>query len=54
MHAEIWFKNLKGRNHSEGLGVAGKTILEWILWKLGGKMWTRCIWLRIGTSGGLL
>jgi hypothetical protein len=29
-------------------------ILEWILGKLGGKMWTGCIWLMISTSGGML
>jgi hypothetical protein len=28
-------------------------ILEWILGKQGGKVWTGCIWLRRGTSGGL-
>jgi len=27
---------------------------EWILARQGGKMWTGCIWLRIGTSSGLL
>jgi hypothetical protein len=31
----------EGRNHWEGQGVGGWTILKWI-------------WLRIGTSGGLL
>jgi hypothetical protein len=35
-------------------GADGKTILEWILQKQGGKAWTGCIWLRIGTSGELL
>jgi len=31
-----------------------KIILEWILGKYGGKMWTGCIWLRIETRGRLL
>jgi hypothetical protein len=31
-----------------------KIILEWILGKQGGKMWTGCIWLRIGASDWLL
>jgi len=26
-------ENLKGRDHAEDLGVEGRTILEWILWK---------------------
>jgi hypothetical protein len=35
------------------LGIEGK-ISEWILGKLGGKMWIGCIWLRTGISGGPL
>jgi len=35
-------KNLKGRNHSEDLAVDGKIILEWILGKQSGKVWTGC------------
>jgi hypothetical protein len=41
-------ENLKGRNKAQDLGVDGKIILEWILGKLVGKLWTG---LRIGTSG---
>jgi hypothetical protein len=44
----------EGRDHSEDLGVDGNLILEWILGTMGGKVWTGLIWLRIGTSGGLL
>jgi hypothetical protein len=29
-------------------------ILEQILRKHGGKTWTGCMWLKIGTSGGFL
>jgi hypothetical protein len=46
--------NLKGRDHSEDLGVDRKIILEWVLGKYGAKLWTQFIWLRIGTNGGLL
>jgi len=46
-------ENLKGRNHLEDLGIDGKIILEWMLGKWG-KAWIECIWLRIGTGGGLL
>jgi hypothetical protein len=45
---------MKGRDHSEDLCVDERIILEWILGKYGGKVWTRYIWLRIGTSGGIL
>jgi hypothetical protein len=46
--------NLKGRDHSENLGVDGMIILESILEKYVGKVWTGCICLRIGTSDGIL
>jgi hypothetical protein len=35
------------------LGVGGEIMLEWILWKRGGKVRTGCFWLRTGTSGEL-
>jgi hypothetical protein len=44
----------EGKNHSEDPGLDEKIILEWILEKQVGRMWTGCIWFRIGTSGGLL
>jgi hypothetical protein len=47
-------RKTEGKGHSEDLGVDGRIILEWILEKWGGKMWTECIWLRMGSSGGLL
>jgi hypothetical protein len=45
---------LKGRDHSDNVGVDGKIILKWILGDWGVKVWTGFIWLRIGTNGGLL
>jgi len=45
---------MKGRGHSEGLGVGGKIILEWIAVEYCGKVWGECIWLMIGTSDGIL
>jgi len=45
MHKNFRSKNLKGRDHS---------VLEWSLGKLRGDVWTGWIWLRRGTSGGLL
>jgi hypothetical protein len=47
-------ENFKGRDHSEDLGVDGRIILEWISGKQDRKVWTGFIWLRIGTSGGIL
>jgi hypothetical protein len=46
-------ENLKGRDHSEDLGIDGKIIVEQISRKYGGKVWTGFICLRIGSSGGL-
>jgi hypothetical protein len=54
MHTKFWLENLKGKDHSEDLGIEGKIILEWILGKLGGKVWPGCIWLKISASGRLL
>jgi len=47
-------QKMKGRDHSEGMGIDGRLILEWILGKYLGKVWTGCILLRIGTSNKLL
>jgi len=33
MHSKLWSENLKGRDHSRDLGVDGRIMLEWILWK---------------------
>jgi len=44
---------MKGRDHSGDVGVDGR-VLECVVVKEGGKLWTGCIWLRIGTNGGLL
>jgi hypothetical protein len=53
MFTKFWSENPNGRDHSEDLGVDGK-VLEWILEKWSRKVCTGFIWLRIGTSGGLL
>jgi hypothetical protein len=51
MLTNFWAVNLKGRDHSEELGVDGMIILEWILGEKARLLWTRFVWLRIGTSG---
>jgi hypothetical protein len=45
---------LKGRDHSEDLGVNRKMTLKHMLGKQDGMVWTGFNWLRIGTSGGVL
>jgi hypothetical protein len=52
MYIKFWSENLKGRDHSEDLGVDGKIILGRILDKYGWKVQTGCFWVMIGTSGG--
>jgi hypothetical protein len=46
--------DVDGRHHLEDTGINGRIISEGILEKQGGKVWTGLIWLRIGTSGGIL
>jgi hypothetical protein len=46
------YKILVGRDHSEGLGLGGNVILEWILEKKCGKSWMHLA--QIGNSGVLL
>jgi hypothetical protein len=47
-------KDLQGRDHTEDLGINGNMKSEWILGKQDGKIQNGFIWLKIGTSGGLL
>jgi hypothetical protein len=53
MHTIFWLENLKGRDCLGDMGIDGKIILEWILGKQGGSVWTGCFWLRIGIGDGL-
>jgi hypothetical protein len=43
---KYWSESLKGRNYLEDLDVNGRIMLEWILEKQGGKVWTALIWLK--------
>jgi hypothetical protein len=54
MHVGIWWESQKERDHFEDQDVVGWTILKWILEREDGMIWTGLIWLRVGTSGGLL
>jgi hypothetical protein len=47
-------ERLNGREHFKDPGVHNKIILEWILGKYGGKIWTGFIWLMTGKNDGTL
>jgi hypothetical protein len=51
---KFWSENLKERDHSEDLDIAGRIILECIIVKWGEKLWSGFIWLRMWTSGRFL
>jgi hypothetical protein len=54
MHIGYWWESQKERDHWEDQYVGGWTILKWILETEDAMVWIGLIWLRIGTSGGLL
>jgi hypothetical protein len=54
MHVGYWWEIQKERDHWEDQDIHGWTILKWILEREDGMVWIGSIWLRIGTSGGLL
>jgi hypothetical protein len=51
MRTKFSSESLKGRNHSDVLGIDGR--MEWILVKEDEELWSGCIWLRLGTNGVL-
>jgi hypothetical protein len=54
MHIGYWWEIQKDREHREDQDVGGWTIVKWMLERYDGMVWIGSIWLRIGTSGGLL
>jgi hypothetical protein len=54
MHIGYWWESQKDRDHYGDQEVGGWTILKWILERQDEMVWAGSIWLRIGTSGGLL
>jgi hypothetical protein len=54
MHIGYWWERQKERDHWEDQYLGGFTILKLILERQDRMMWIGLIWLRIGTSGGLL
>jgi hypothetical protein len=51
MHAKFVPENLKGRDHLEEPSVDGRMILELILGKQGGKVWTGLV-MEVLSLGG--
>jgi hypothetical protein len=51
---QILFRKSKGRDHLENLGIGWKVISEWGIKKYYLMLWSVFIWLKAGTSGGLL
>jgi hypothetical protein len=35
MRTKLWSENVKGRDHSENLGVDGRVVFKWILSEIG-------------------
>jgi hypothetical protein len=54
VHTGFWWETLRDLGHLEDVGVYGRIILKWVFKKYVGRLWTGFMWLRIGTSGGLL
>jgi hypothetical protein len=54
MHTWFWWGNLKEKDQFKYRGKKGRIILKCILKKYNGSVGAGFIWLRIGTSHGLL
>jgi hypothetical protein len=54
MHTKCCSENLKGRYHSEYLGIDGENNIRLDLKERGWECVVDCDWLRRGTNGGLL
>jgi len=50
VRTELWWGNLKERDHLEKPGVDGRVILSWIFRKWDVGAWTGLIWPGIGTG----
>jgi hypothetical protein len=53
-HRNLLSEKLKRKYHSEDLDEDGRVILEGIVGRESGELWTGFIWLRTETSSGLL
>jgi hypothetical protein len=54
MRTLFWCESQKEGDHYTDLDIGGRIILKLILEEWDAVVWTRFIWLRIGTNRGLL
>jgi hypothetical protein len=54
MHIGFWLEIQKETDHWEKIEADGKIILKWNFEEQNEVVWSGFIWLRIGTSGGLM
>jgi hypothetical protein len=54
MHTKFCLENMMGTDHLEDLGRDKRIILKWILKKQDFRVWNGIIWLKAGSSGGVL
>jgi len=50
----FWWRNLREKDHLKDPGVDGRTMVKWIFRKWDVRVWTRLIWLGMGTGDGHL
>jgi len=51
VHTGFWWGDHTERDHLEGLGTDGGTLLKWISTKWYKEIWIQLIWFRRGTDG---
>jgi hypothetical protein len=52
VYTELWWGNLRKRDHLQDPGLNGKVILKWVFRRWAVEVWTGSIWLSLETVGG--
>jgi hypothetical protein len=52
-HTGFWWGDLRERDNLADPGIDVRIILNWIFKKWDGEAWSRLVWLRVVTCGGL-
>jgi hypothetical protein len=50
----FWCEDLKEREHLEEPSIGGIIMVTWVIKKYNGRAFNGLIWLKMGTSSGLL